>query len=734
MPQKSKNPPNKAKIRAISAPARSKRATAEARLLIAKRSASTKPKPKRTAKSASLPKAAKAAARAKITRRKQASPKAPLKAVAKPKPGRKPEPRLMHALILPPKPKRLAARLLVARLPRAARVEELAPEASLSVPVSAATARATVKVANAELSATSLPAAASHVPARTPRAAVTLDTWRAIEAMAARLGRAPLNDEQRVAIRAALEGHDSLVVLPDDERAVSCYQLAAFRLAQPTVVISPVPAELKAQHEALSTRQLPVVYVSSELGGPERSAALTRISRGGPLLVLLNPESLHAPDVRKALTKSGIALFVAEEAHCASDASHELRPSFAELGVTLRGLNSPPVMAITRVATAVVRRDIRERLGLEAPVTIQSPPVRENLRIVTKLARGEGRQAALVRLVERLPLPGLVFCATAHDVDSVYSALRGAEIAAHRHHSGMTAGDRAAELLNFSLPGQLSVMVAVSAFAPGSGLPGIGEQPEPSLGFGRGPGKRDLRFVVHYQSPASIEQYLREIQRAGADGLPATGVLLHESSHRSLHEVMLAQQRFRATHLAELGRALETPALEGRTVSVEALALGTGQSRRTTDRLTALLADAGVVSRASGWVRVLCTASELDEACRRLGTQLYALREQDARRLASVSAFAEAAECKLSCLNQYLGEGVSHGCGRCSACVSELLEPTQESLLPEASVRRAVVHEFSVQPVSAPQSGVVPSGAQPGHGPLTAKLTDFGVARRGPRA
>ncbi len=361
------------------------------------------------------------------------------------------------------------------------------------------------------------------------------------------------------------------------------------------------------------------------------------------------------------------------------------------------------------------------------------PPCERNLQIVTKLARGEGRQAALVRLVERLTLPGLVFCATPHDVDSVYSALRGAGIAAHRHHGGMTAGDRAAELLQFSLPEQRSVMVAVSAFAPGSGLPGIGEQAEASLGFGRGPGKRDLRFVVHYQSPASIEQYLREIQRAGADGLPATCVLMHESSHRSLHEVMLAQQRFRATHLAELGRALETPALEGRTVSLEALALGTGQSRRTTDRLTALLADAGVVSRTAGWLRVLCTASELDEACRRLGAQLYALREQDARRLASVSAFAEAHECKLSCLQQYLGEGASDGCGRCSACVSELLTPSQESFAPQASTRRPVVHEFSVQPASAPLSGVVPSGAQLGRGPLTVKLADFGVAGNGPR-
>jgi len=730
MPQKSKKPVKKAKMRAQNAQAKSKRPATKASSTVAKRSGVVKPKPNAKAKPPVKSKArleakvppAKAASRAKAASSKQSPGKPPLKAVAKAKPRTvKQAPRTMHALILPPRPKRLAARLLVARAPRPARVED-APEANSAATLSAAT-RTTIKLA--ELT----PIAST--PATRERAPLTADVWRSIEALASRLGRTPLNDEQRVAIRAAMEGNDSVVVIPDDERAVSCYQLPAFQLAQPTLVVSPVTVELKAQHEVLSAHQLPVAYVSGDLIGPERSAALSRISRGGTLLVLSTPESLNAPDVRQALKKSGIALLVVEEAHCASGAAHEWRPSYTEFGATRRDLSTPPVMAITRVATAAVRREIRERLGLEAPVTIQSPPVRENLQLVTKLARGEGRQAALVRLVERLTLPGVVLCATPHDADSVYSALRGAGIKAHRHHGGMTATDRATELSQFSLPGQHAVMVAVSAFAPGSGLPGIGEPADASVGFGRGPQRRDLRFVVHYQSPASIEQYLREIQRAGADGLPAMCVLMHESSHRTLHEVMLAQQRVRATHLAEIARALETPALEGRTVSLEALALGTGQSRRTTDRLTALLADAGVVSRAAGWIRVLCTASELDEACRRLGSQLYALREQDARRLASVSAFAEATECKLSCLSQYLGEGPCSACERCSDCSSELLPASQESLAPQTSSRRGAVQEFSVQPTNVSVSGVVPSGGQPSS--LSGKLADFGTAGNGPR-
>jgi superfamily II DNA helicase RecQ len=230
---------------------------------------------------------------------------------------------------------------------------------------------------------------------------------------------------------------------------------------------------------------------------------------------------------------------------------------------------------------------------------------------------------------------------------------------------------------------------------------------------------------VHYQSPASLEQYLREIQHAGLDGQPATCVLFHESSHRSLHEVMLAQQRFRATHLAELGRALEAPALEGRAVTLESLALGTGQSRRTTDRLTALLADAGVVSKTGGWVHVLSSASDLIEACRRLGAQLYALREQDAQRLAAVSAFAESGACKLGFLADYLGESTHAACSRCSACSAEL--SATESVPPQVAARRPVVQEFSVRVANVLEPKADTYAPTVSAAPLTAKMADFGA-------
>ncbi len=595
-------------------------------------------------------------------------------------------------MILPPKLRRSAPRLLVAPAPRAPRIAALVGPAP--IPASASRARVGPKA----------------------------DVWLRVDEAAARLGRTPPNADQRRAIRAALEGQHSLVVLPDDEQSLGCYQTAALLLDRPTVVVSPVACELQRQHEMLLQRRVAALWLRPDWTGKERSQALARIAKGGALLVLCNPEALREVDVLRALGKPGVGLFVIEEAHCAADSAHELRPSYTELRATLRSLGAPPVMALSRVASRSVRGEIGERLGLNSPVIVQSAAVRGNLSILSKLARGEARQASIVRMVSRLELPGLIFCATPHDADGVYAALRAAGVASHRFHASMTAEDRALEQAGFDDPSARSVMVAVSAFAPSSGLPGLGEPANGVLGFGRGALRADLRFVVHYQSPAFIEQYLREIQCVGRDGLPATCVLLHESSHRSLHEVMLAQQRFRATHLADLGRALEASALAGAAISIGSLALSTGQSRRTTDRLTSLLADVGAVSREGGSVRVLCSASELFETCRKLGLQLYALREQDGRRLAAVTAFAETNGCKLAFLQHYLGEPAGVSCGRCDACSGELLS-SQESIPPQASARRASAEEFSVRPLTNPPTSGVRSEIAAGPG---AKLASFG--------
>ncbi len=684
------------RVSAKKAAKRSAKKAVAARAVVAHKKVKAKPSPRVKTSSAKT---------SSVKTKVKLAPAARAKATAK---ARIAAPR---TVILPPKSKRPPGR--IAPLPpRTPSVLELPKDREEPVRLA--------PLAKAKIQSQSKPEVAAPVTRK--RIALTKASWQSLQEAAVRRQRSMLTDEQRSAIAAAFAGRDSVVVIPDELRSVTCYELCVPLLPAPTVVLSPVLSELEAQRDAALAERRDAVLISADSSGPERSGALARIARGGALLVLVSPEALASADVPKALVKSGISLFVVEEAQCVSDSAHELRPSYAELGVTLRTLGKPPVMALARVATAAVVRDITGRLALTDPVIVQALPVRENVQLVTRLARGEGRQASLVRLVERLEPPGVVLCAAPHEADSVYGALRSAGISAHRYHAGMTPSERASELMNFTLPGSRSVMVAVSAFAPGSGMPGLGEA---STGFGRGAGKRDVRFLVHYQSPASLEQYVREVERVGLDGAPATCVMFYESSHRSLYEVMLAQQRFRAAHLAELGRVLESAALEDRTLNVESLALATGQSRRTTDRLAALLADAGVITRTGGWVRVATSASDLIEACRKLGAKLYALREQDGQRLAVVGAFAETTDCKLGFLSRYLGHAdASERCGRCSACEAELI--ATESMPPRAAARRPVVQEFSVRPANAPEPRA--SEALPAT-PLTAKLGEVSRAR-----
>lgn len=334
MPQRSKIATNQAVSQAARSRAGRPRTAAKAPQQGSKRSAVTRPKESPKAKPAALargkagaparksvtrqtttvsrkamPKVARAAGKqatrkATATSRAASARRAPRAVVAAP-PKRKPElpARTQHALILPPKPIKRAPRLSVAPAPRPPQVSELAPETAQPAP-----ARPQVPSKPLGLQAR---AAVLRMRARKPRARLTQETWRELDRAAARLGRAQLDDEQRVAIRAALEGHDSLVVLPDDERAITCYELAAQLLDQPTVVISPQHSALKAQAEALSQRSFAVVLVLPEHSDIERGAAISRIARGGSLLVLLSPEGLRAADVRQALAASGIALLVA---------------------------------------------------------------------------------------------------------------------------------------------------------------------------------------------------------------------------------------------------------------------------------------------------------------------------------------------------------------------------------------------------------------------------------------
>jgi ATP-dependent DNA helicase RecQ len=472
-----------------------------------------------------------------------------------------------------------------------------------------------------------------------------------VEVAGRRLGIVRFHPEQERVIADALGGRDELVVLPTGFGKSACYQVPSMVLPKPVILISPLLALLRDQHAKLLKRNIPCVRLDGTVRGKARREALERIAQGGSLLVMTTPETLGSSEAAQAMRIPGTSLAAVDEAHCISEWGHDFRPAYLQLGERLRDLGSPPIMALTATATAHVRDDIIRFLGLRDPVVISSSPHRANLAFEVLDSRGDARLRALVRFARRLRRPGIIYCSTTREVDNVYTALQMLRIPAHRYHGKMAAGERAVQQEMYMKPGRRTVMVATSA-------------------FGLGIDKPDIRYIVHYQSPASLEQYIQEAGRAGRDGQKANCILLYDPEDRGVHEALLAKSRVRPDQLYRLGRALAAWAGEGRMPAVDALAVSAEQGPRVTAALLAVLEEAGLVRLLDGGpVEVTVPAESVEQQVRSLAGQFETLRTQDGRRLDTLAEYAGSTDCRAVFLRRYFGaEDDGTACGLCDIC------------------------------------------------------------------
>jgi ATP-dependent DNA helicase RecQ len=406
---------------------------------------------------------------------------------------------------------------------------------------------------------------------------------------------------------------------------------------------------MRDQHEKLLKRNIPCVRLDGTVRGKARKEALKRIAEGGSLLVMTTPETLGNPEAAEALAASGVSLAAVDEAHCISAWGHDFRPAYMQIGERLQALGAPPLMALTATATENVRDDITRYLGLRDPAVVAASPHRANLAFEVLESRGDARLRALMRLSRRLRRPGIVYCSTTREVDNVYMALQMLRIPAHRYHGKMTASERNHEQEMYMKTGRRTVMVATSA-------------------FGLGIDKADIRYIVHFQAPASLEQYVQEAGRAGRDGRKANCILLYDPDDRTIHEALLAKSRVRPDQLYRVATAVAAWGGEGRTPTIDALALSAGLSERVTEALLAVLEEAGIVSLADGTVKVIIPPDQVEDSSRQLAGQFETLRTQDSRRLDSIGDYARNEECRAVVLRRYFGEDDGARCGLCDVC------------------------------------------------------------------
>ncbi len=334
-------------------------------------------------------------------------------------------------------------------------------------------------------------------------------------------GHADFRVGQREAVEAVCEGRDALVLLPTGAGKSLCYQVPAVVRARrglgATIVISPLIALMEDQVSALVGRGIAAAALHSHQDDDAQRAMIGRLARDELALLYVSPERAAAAGFRRLLARAKIALVAIDEAHCVSQWGHDFRPEYMQLHELreLPELADAPAIALTATATPRVLAEIGRALALRDPVRVSGDFRRPNLAFeVQQPGTDAARLAATVEALERAALHGrsgpgrgIVYCSTRGKTESVSDGLKAAGFSVGYYHAGRTALARERAQSAFAL-GKTRVLVATSAFGMGVDYP-------------------DVRAIVHFQAPGSLEAYYQEAGRAGRDGLPGRCVLLY---------------------------------------------------------------------------------------------------------------------------------------------------------------------------------------------------------------
>ena len=342
----------------------------------------------------------------------------------------------------------------------------------------------------------------------------------AVSSLRKHFGFDDFREGQRDVIGSILEGKDAVVVMPTGSGKSLCYQLPAMILDGATVVVSPLIALMKDQVDALRARGLPATFINSSIPEPEQRARIDALRRREHKLVYVAPERFRSSRFNSALQSIPISLFAVDEAHCISTWGHDFRPDYLRLRNVIRTLGQVQTLALTATATPYVRSDIIQQLGLNQPQTFVSGFDRPNLMIeVIHTEKERQKIAHIKRLANSVRGSGIIYASTRKAVEQVGGKLQDAGLSVVAYHAGMSDSLRIKAQDTF-MSGRKQMIVATNA-------------------FGMGIDKPDIRFVVHYQMPGSIEAYYQEIGRAGRDGLPSTCVLLFNYADKNTHDFFI---------------------------------------------------------------------------------------------------------------------------------------------------------------------------------------------------
>jgi len=494
-----------------------------------------------------------------------------------------------------------------------------------------------------------------------------------------------LHEGQQQVISRVLDGQDTLAIMPTGAGKSLCYQLPALHLDGTTLVVSPLISLMKDQADKLEKAGVPVEQLNSALRKSEQDASMERIAESGTAIVFATPERLDDPDFITAMKAQKIALLVVDEAHCISQWGHDFRPAFLGIGQALDALGQPPVLALTATAISEVIEDIRQQLNRPRMHVVNTGIYRPNLRFqVSQATREEQKLSQLMEALSNTCGCGIVYTSTVKACEEVHEKLAAAQMPVTRYHGRLSAAERHGNQDRF-MNGEARVMVATNA-------------------FGMGIDKADVRFVIHYQMPGTLESYYQEAGRAGRDGQPANCVLLFYRKDKQVQQFFLAKRYPTADDLqavhAVLSAAPEPLHLDDIAAPLHGLS-----SNRIMVALT-LLRDAGIArsNRSRAWLLSPGAKVDLDRL-RQLARAYEDKAERDQEALERMVFYAQTGFCRWRVLLEYFDEPLMEGerCGQCDNCLRPAVMPVVEAA--SAEIPSPVASFKSGDEVSVPRYG-----------------------------